>query len=196
MAYEDPGASYYEERYRERVLKGLRRRAKEFGYALSELWHSWGVRPTMLIGHDVGEITAATVAGVFSLPDALELSLERESNTVLRNDLAQLSSELQSSIAARDSLSTRLATLADERDDLTNTLALRIQEKNRLLANLKDETSRAEDANLRAMLNRGPPWFPRSRRLPRPTPGKRESTGRSGDSAALWPARASATIRH
>jgi hypothetical protein len=36
-SYEDPGASYDEERYRERVLKGLRRRAKEFGYELSEL---------------------------------------------------------------------------------------------------------------------------------------------------------------
>ncbi|MDA1326285.1 MAG: peptidoglycan -binding protein [Proteobacteria bacterium] len=78
------------------------------------------------------------------------LSLERQSNTVLRNDLAQLSSELQSSIATRDTQSTQLATLTDERDDLANTLALRIQEKNRLLANLKDETSRAEKARLRA----------------------------------------------
>ena len=78
------------------------------------------------------------------------LSLERQSNTVLRNDLTQLSSELQSSIATRDSLATQLATVTDERDDLANTLALRIQEKNRLLANLKDEARRAEDANLRA----------------------------------------------
>jgi transposase len=43
MAYEDPGASYYEERYRERVLKGLRRRAKEFGYELSEIGATEGV---------------------------------------------------------------------------------------------------------------------------------------------------------
>jgi len=35
MAYQDPGVSYYEEQYRKRVLKGLRRRAKEFGYELS-----------------------------------------------------------------------------------------------------------------------------------------------------------------
>ena len=78
------------------------------------------------------------------------LSLEQQSNNVLRNDLAQLSSELQSSIATRDSLSTQLATLTDERDDLANTLALRVQEKNRLVANLKDEANRAEDANTRA----------------------------------------------
>lgn len=42
-AYEDPGVSYYEERYRERVLKGLRRRAKEFGYELSEIGVAAGV---------------------------------------------------------------------------------------------------------------------------------------------------------
>jgi transposase len=43
MAYEDPGASYYEERYRQRVLKGLRRRAKEFGYELTEVGAAEGV---------------------------------------------------------------------------------------------------------------------------------------------------------
>jgi transposase len=43
MAYEDPGASYYEERYRDRVLKGLRRGAKEFGYELTEAGTAEGV---------------------------------------------------------------------------------------------------------------------------------------------------------
>ena len=43
IAYEDPGASYYEERYRQRMLKGLRRRAKEFGYELTEVCTSEGV---------------------------------------------------------------------------------------------------------------------------------------------------------
>ena len=37
MTYQDPGAAYYEAQYRGRVLKGLRRRAKELGYALQEL---------------------------------------------------------------------------------------------------------------------------------------------------------------
>jgi transposase len=36
MAYMDPGASYYEERYRRRVLANLERRAKSFGYVLQE----------------------------------------------------------------------------------------------------------------------------------------------------------------
>lgn len=34
MDYSDPGASYYEERYRERVFRNLERRAKQMGYTL------------------------------------------------------------------------------------------------------------------------------------------------------------------
>lgn len=36
MKYTDPGADYYEERYRSRVLNNLRRRAESFGYTLQE----------------------------------------------------------------------------------------------------------------------------------------------------------------
>lgn len=36
MAYTDPGSSYYEEQYRDRVVKNLRRRAKQLGYELQE----------------------------------------------------------------------------------------------------------------------------------------------------------------
>ncbi len=34
MAYQDPGADHYEQKYRERVIKGLHRRAAEFGFTL------------------------------------------------------------------------------------------------------------------------------------------------------------------
>jgi transposase len=36
MSYVDPGATYYEDRYRQRVLQGLRRRAASLGYVLQE----------------------------------------------------------------------------------------------------------------------------------------------------------------
>ncbi|HEY0737362.1 MAG TPA: amino acid adenylation domain-containing protein, partial [Herpetosiphonaceae bacterium] len=46
-------------------------------YALAQMWIGWGVRPTGMIGHSLGEYVAATLAGVFSLEDALALVLCR-----------------------------------------------------------------------------------------------------------------------
>ncbi|MFB2880050.1 MupA/Atu3671 family FMN-dependent luciferase-like monooxygenase [Floridanema aerugineum] len=46
-------------------------------YALYELWRSWGIEPTAVIGHSVGEYVAATVAGALSLEDGLKLIVQR-----------------------------------------------------------------------------------------------------------------------
>ncbi|MEM8533214.1 MAG: aminotransferase class III-fold pyridoxal phosphate-dependent enzyme, partial [Chloroflexota bacterium] len=48
-----------------------------FEYALAEMWRSWGIVPTAVMGHSVGEYVAACVAGVFSLEDGLRLIAER-----------------------------------------------------------------------------------------------------------------------
>ena len=46
-------------------------------YSLAKLWISWGIEPTAMIGHSMGEYTAACLAGVFSLEDALAVVLLR-----------------------------------------------------------------------------------------------------------------------
>ncbi|MES1245845.1 MAG: amino acid adenylation domain-containing protein [Acidobacteriota bacterium] len=42
-------------------------------YALARLWMEWGIVPERMIGHSLGEIVAACLAGVFRLEDALSL---------------------------------------------------------------------------------------------------------------------------
>ncbi|MCC5604399.1 type I polyketide synthase [Nostoc favosum] len=46
-------------------------------YALAKLWISWGIQPRAMIGHSIGEYVAATLAGVFTLADALMLVVQR-----------------------------------------------------------------------------------------------------------------------
>ncbi|OBI87052.1 type I polyketide synthase [Mycobacterium asiaticum] len=44
---------------------------------LARLWQSWGFEPDVVLGHSVGQYSAACVAGVFSLEDGARLLAER-----------------------------------------------------------------------------------------------------------------------
>jgi acyl transferase domain-containing protein/acyl carrier protein len=46
-------------------------------YALAKLLIKWGIKPAAMIGHSIGEYTAACLSGVLSLPDALKLVVSR-----------------------------------------------------------------------------------------------------------------------
>src|SRR5690606_26162210 len=47
----------------QRVLFGV-------AVALAALWQSWGITPSAVVGHSMGEIAAAHVAGALTLDDA------------------------------------------------------------------------------------------------------------------------------
>ncbi|MGW0564515.1 type I polyketide synthase [Streptomyces sp. NPDC003016] len=46
-------------------------------YALARQLTAWGIRPAAMIGHSLGEYVAACLAGVFTLPGALDITLAR-----------------------------------------------------------------------------------------------------------------------
>jgi acyl transferase domain-containing protein/acyl carrier protein len=45
--------------------------------ALARLWRSWGIEPSVVVGHSMGEIAAAHVAGALDLDDAARVICER-----------------------------------------------------------------------------------------------------------------------
>ena len=45
--------------------------------ALAELWQSWGIKPDAVIGHSMGEVASAHIAGILSLEDAIQIVCSR-----------------------------------------------------------------------------------------------------------------------
>ena len=63
-------------------IKGLSPMVVQLGLtcmqmALARLWISWGVRPSVVVGHSLGEYAALNVAGVLSASDAIYLTGKR-----------------------------------------------------------------------------------------------------------------------
>ncbi|MCY3867998.1 MAG: SDR family NAD(P)-dependent oxidoreductase [Gemmatimonadetes bacterium] len=52
------------------------------GSALTALWSSVGIQPSVVVGHGIGEIAAAQAAGVFSLEDGLRVALEWDTDSL------------------------------------------------------------------------------------------------------------------
>ena len=46
-------------------------------YAMATLLSSWGIKPAAMIGHSIGELVSACIAGVFSLESGLQIVAER-----------------------------------------------------------------------------------------------------------------------
>ncbi|MGU9978868.1 SDR family NAD(P)-dependent oxidoreductase [Phreatobacter sp. HK31-P] len=79
---------------------------------LAALWESWGVKPDLVVGHSVGEVAAACIAGALTLEDAVTVCFHR--------------SRLQATLAGRGGM---LAVGLPEAD-----LARRIQGKEALVS--------------------------------------------------------------
>ncbi|MEN5378520.1 non-ribosomal peptide synthetase/type I polyketide synthase [Sphingobacterium kitahiroshimense] len=66
-------------------------------YATYQLWESWGVEPDIVLGHSLGEIVAACVAGIFSLKDAIEFVCIRGKlmhNNAIEGEMISVQAEL------------------------------------------------------------------------------------------------------
>ena len=46
-------------------------------WSITEMWRAYGVVPSMVLGHSVGEIAAACVAGVMTMETGMELTVQR-----------------------------------------------------------------------------------------------------------------------
>ncbi|MYA62563.1 MAG: type I polyketide synthase, partial [Dehalococcoidia bacterium] len=64
--------------------------------AMTALWSDIGICPDVVLGHGLGEISAAQTAGVFSLEDGMRLSLARGEFMAKGSDLDRLQSTLAS----------------------------------------------------------------------------------------------------
>ncbi|HEX5001326.1 MAG TPA: amino acid adenylation domain-containing protein [Bacteroidia bacterium] len=107
------------------------------GYALSKLWMSWGIYPQALVGHSIGEFTAACISGVMSLEDAIMLVAHRGkmmqeqpggSMLTVRISASELESELPESLSIAAINGPSLCVVSGNHDDI-DSFALKMETK-------------------------------------------------------------------
>src|SRR6185436_18748634 len=67
--------------------------------ALAALWQSWGIRPAAVVGHSVGEVAAAHVAGALDRREAARVIFERGRSMGLASNRGRM---LAASLEPRD----------------------------------------------------------------------------------------------
>jgi acyl transferase domain-containing protein/acyl carrier protein len=88
-----------------------------FEYALAKLWMSFGVIPSYMVGHGLGEYVAATLAGVMDLQGALKLVVARSryvESTLVESRLCAFRSAAESLVYRQPQI-TLIANLTGEK---------------------------------------------------------------------------------
>ncbi|MBB5637386.1 amino acid adenylation domain-containing protein [Pedobacter cryoconitis] len=118
-------------------------------YALAQLWISWGIQPSILCGHSIGEYVAAHLAGIFTLEDGLKLIAARGSMVSelpagsmlsVRSAASEIEKILPETLSMAAINSPKLCVVAGKDEDI-NTFQLQLDE--RLILHKKLQTSHA-----------------------------------------------------
>jgi acyl transferase domain-containing protein len=80
--------------------------------ALVDLLESWGIRPTSVVGHSSGEISAAYAAGIYDLQGAMALAYRRgQMTSLLKSSFPSLQGTMIAIGASRETVQPMLKTL-------------------------------------------------------------------------------------
>ena len=75
--------------------------------AIAEVWRSWGIEPSFVLGHSIGEYAAAYVAGILGLEDALGLVIERALGMEELPSIGGMAAVLASETRVRQAIASR-----------------------------------------------------------------------------------------
>ncbi|KIO78760.1 peptide synthetase [Pedobacter lusitanus] len=118
-------------------------------YALAQLWISWGIQPSILCGHSIGEYVAAHLAGIFTLEDGLKLiaargtmvsALPAGSMLSVRTSASEIEKILPETLSLAAINSPKLCVVAGKNEDID---AFQIQLDEQLILHKKLLTSHA-----------------------------------------------------